>query len=167
MYDPQSARSSGCSTDRRDCIADVRRRAPGARALDIGCGTGAMSFRLASHGFDVIGLDHSPDMLAIAQEKASSSGMNGVVRFVLGDAEELPFPDAGFDVVTCEGVLHHLVELTPCVDEIARTMAPGGLVYIAEPCTSPHRPDARRLGAPALRRVGIRRGQRAALSDHD
>jgi SAM-dependent methyltransferase len=141
----------------------LRANAPvsGARALDVGCGTGVMSMRLARHGFDVVGVDHSTDMLAIARDKRAPGDVGSRVEFVEGDARALPFPAASFDVLTCQGVLHHLAELPPCIGEIARVLKPGGAFYLAEPCDSP---TFISRGWPALWRI-VASGSRRARDD--
>jgi SAM-dependent methyltransferase len=138
----------------------LRAHAPadGPRALDVGCGTGVMTMRLAHHGFDVVGVDHSTEMLAIARGKRGPGGGGPQVKFVEGDVRALPFPAASFDVLTGQGVLHHLAELAPCVGEIARVLKPGGAFYLAEPCDSP---TFISRGWPALWRLVASRSRRA------
>jgi len=72
---------------------------PGAaRALDLGCGTGVVSVALANRGFDVLGVDHSPEMLALAEAKTDAAGINERCHFILGDARALEAGDGEFDV---------------------------------------------------------------------
>src|SRR5262245_3188574 len=77
-------------------LANVK---PGDRALDLCCGTGDISFGLAEAGADVVGLDFSEDMLAVAenrkrQKTISPQSATQVPQFVHGDAQNLAFPDA-------------------------------------------------------------------------
>jgi SAM-dependent methyltransferase len=65
---------------------------PGASVLDVGCGTGYFSRRLASDGFDVTGVDASAGMIGYARSHGT-----GRERYVMGDARQLPFPDRHFD----------------------------------------------------------------------
>jgi SAM-dependent methyltransferase len=104
-----------------------------ASALDLGCGTGVISIALAARGFDVLGIDHSPDMLAIAQEKLAAALPAGRFRFVEGDVRTVPAADGEFGCVTCQGLLHHLSEIDTCLAEMKRVLAPGGFFYISEP----------------------------------
>ena len=65
---------------------------PGASVLDVGCGTGYFTRRLASDGFDVTGVDTSAEMIGTARSHGT-----GRERYVIGDARRLPFPDRHFD----------------------------------------------------------------------
>ncbi|MEK6276652.1 MAG: class I SAM-dependent methyltransferase [Actinomycetota bacterium] len=103
-------------------------------ALDIGCGTGAVAIRLAQRGFEVHGIDHSPEMLALAQQHTERLGLN--VEFRTGDVRKLPFADESIDFLTCQGVLHHLPFWRPVIAEVARVLRPGGSFYLSEPCLS-------------------------------
>jgi SAM-dependent methyltransferase len=104
------------------------------RALDVGCGTGVVTLALARRHFDVVGVDHSPEMLAIAARKLKEEGLSARCRLERADVRSLRFDDAEFACVTCQGLLHHLEELEPCLAEMARVLAPGGFFYISEPC---------------------------------
>jgi ubiquinone/menaquinone biosynthesis C-methylase UbiE len=97
------------------------------RALDVGCGTGALSFALAPLVGEVIGVDASEDFLAAAREHAPPG-----CTFVLGDAEALPFPYGDFDLVGCLRVLHHVRRPELVVSEIARVTRPGGTILLAD-----------------------------------
>jgi SAM-dependent methyltransferase len=94
-------------------IAPIRREVRRTRArtiLDVGSGSGDVPHALVRdgrrRGVDVRAtcLDHSPQMIAIAQRR---TGNDDRLTFVLGEGERLPFPDATFDVVTCSLALHH------------------------------------------------------------
>jgi demethylmenaquinone methyltransferase/2-methoxy-6-polyprenyl-1,4-benzoquinol methylase len=102
---------------------------PAARALDLCCGTGDVAFALARRGLDVTGLDFSEPMLAVAGRRAASlSGAACRVRFLLGDAQQIPFPDASFDVVTVSYGLRNLASLETGLREMGRVVKPGGRV---------------------------------------
>jgi SAM-dependent methyltransferase len=106
------------------------------RALDLGCGTGVITVALAERGFDVVGVDHSPDMLAIAEEKLARAPAAGKHELMTADARDLPVGSAEFDCVTCQGLLHHLEDIRPCIAEIVRVLKPGGFLYVSEPCVN-------------------------------
>jgi ubiquinone/menaquinone biosynthesis C-methylase UbiE len=105
---------------------------PGHRVLDVGCGTGAFLRLLAplvSPG-DAVGVDLSETMIAAARGR--QAGAAGNISFQLGDVEELSFEDASFDRVLATQVLLHVPEPAVAVGEIARVLAPGGLLSISE-----------------------------------
>jgi ubiquinone/menaquinone biosynthesis C-methylase UbiE len=114
------------------------------RALDLGCGTGVIAVSLVQRGFDVVGVDHSPDMLAIAEQKLADSRSSGTYELMTGDVRSLPLPSAEFDCVTCQGLLHHLENIRPCIAELVRVLKPGGFFYVSEPC----------LNTTPLKRIG-------------
>src|SRR5262250_554555 len=65
---------------------------PGARVLDVGCGSGQLALMAARDGFNTTGLDIAENLIASARDRASAEQLQA--RFEVGDAEALPFPDA-------------------------------------------------------------------------
>jgi ubiquinone/menaquinone biosynthesis C-methylase UbiE len=106
---------------------------PGGLVLDLGCGTGVVALAAAARGFRVVGVDHSPEMLAIARRKLHTAGLANRVELEAGEVDRLRFGDGEFDGVLCQGLLHHLPELGSCLDEVDRVLKPGGFLYISEP----------------------------------
>jgi SAM-dependent methyltransferase len=100
--------------------------------LDLGTGTGRMLELLSPRAGRAVGIDASPDMLAIARDRLSGAHLgNAQVR--LGDLFRLPFGnDAGFDAVLFHQVLHYLDDPGTAVAEAARVMAVGGSLLIAD-----------------------------------
>lgn len=111
-------------------------RIPGTpmKVLDMGCGTGAVTLALAARGFEVTAIDHSPDMIEIARRKAEALGLSSSIRFETGDVEQLRYDDEEFDGVTCQGLLHHLEDMSPALSQLHRVLKREGFVYISEPC---------------------------------
>ena len=101
-------------------------------ALDLGCGTGSLTVLLARRGLKVTAFDHSPDMLAVARSKTDAEGLSETVTFSEGDIRSLPVPDASFDVVTCQRVLHHVPEADAVIAEVARVLKPGGIFFLSD-----------------------------------
>lgn len=128
--------------------------APGTEALDIGCGTAGVTIELAHRGLHVTGLDHSPAMLALAEQKLEQAGLADRVQLLTGDVRKLPFDDASFDTITCQGVLHHLPTADGAIEEIARVLRPQGVFFLSEPCEGSTPTHEIWQGAPhALRRL--------------
>ena len=119
----------------RGIAADVAKAVPPpATILEVGCGPGQLSIRLAgSHGFTVTGLDLDPAMIERARARAHGSSADGSgtqPTFVVGDVASLPFADASFDVAISTFSMHHWADRTAGLTEIARVVRPGGRVLI-------------------------------------
>lgn len=95
--------------------------------LDSGCGTGSFAFALAPNVAEVVGVDTREEYLEAARETAP-----GNVRFVQGDAMQLPFGYAQFDITCTHRVLHHLRRPELAVSELARVTRPGGRILVAD-----------------------------------
>ena len=109
-------------------VADLAAVTPGARALDLCCGTGDLALALAARGAEVTGLDFSAPMLEVAARR--KQGANPV--FIQGDALQIPFPDASFDIVTMGYGLRNLASWEQGLAEMWRVARPGGRVIILE-----------------------------------
>jgi demethylmenaquinone methyltransferase/2-methoxy-6-polyprenyl-1,4-benzoquinol methylase len=99
----------------------------GHRALDLCCGTGDISFALSKNGAETIGLDFSEKMLEVAAARHLKSQISKL-KFVQGDAQQLPFPDNSFDAVTVGYGLRNLANLDCGLDEMIRVAKPGGRI---------------------------------------
>jgi SAM-dependent methyltransferase len=128
----------------------VKDRRP--RILDVGCGTGANLLMLSNYG-DAEGVDVSEDSLAFCRER-------GLDKVRLGAAEELPYEDGAFDLVTAFDVVEHIDDDLAGLREMRRVLRPGGRVLLFVPTfmflwglqddVSNHR---RRYRLPELQRV--------------
>jgi len=128
-------------------IAGVK---PGEKALDLCCGTGDIAFTLNRAGAEVVGLDFSPPMLAVARERGRRAGPT--VRFVAGDAMKIPFGDSMFDIVTIGYGLRNLASWERGLEEMVRVARPGGRL-LALDFGKPEFAPWRRLYFGYLRRV--------------
>lgn len=99
---------------------------PCGTALDAACGTGRHTRYLAALGHTVIGVDSSPDMLAVARAKMPGGD------FREGDLHQLPVPDKHADLVVCALALTHIPELAPVLAEFVRVLRPGGHLVISD-----------------------------------
>jgi ubiquinone/menaquinone biosynthesis C-methylase UbiE len=99
-------------------------------SLDAGCGTGFLSFELATRGHHVTGVDFAPAMLAEARRKAAERSVS--IRFEEADAEHLPFPAGGFDLVISRHLLWTLPHPEAAIDEWIRVLRPGGRLVVVD-----------------------------------
>lgn len=113
-------------------LVNLAKVQPGERALDVCCGTGDLALTLAGRGANVVGLDFSEPMLIVARTKAQKLKSNAAVRFVQGDALNIPFPDAAFDLITVGYGLRNLSSWEAGLAEMARVAAPGARLLVLE-----------------------------------
>ena len=114
-------------------ILDGLRLQPGMRVLDVGCGQGADAFELAaSVGPDglVTGVDFSELLITEAVRRGADQGLP--VKFEVGDAQALRFPDNSFDAVRTERMLMHVPDPSRALAEMARVLKPGGRMVVCE-----------------------------------
>jgi SAM-dependent methyltransferase len=102
---------------------------PGARVLDVACGTGNLAIPAARKGAQVWGVDIAPNLLAQARDRAT--GGNLQATFDEGDAEQLPYPDAHFDVVMSMFGAMFGPRPERVAAELARVCRPGGTIAMA------------------------------------
>jgi len=118
----------------RSIAADVAAVAPdGARVLEVGCGPGHLSIRLArQHGLDVTGLDLDPAMIELARANADrvEDGDERRPSFLVGNVASLPFPDRSFDLVVSTLSMHHWSDPTAGLAEIGRVLRPGARAFV-------------------------------------
>ncbi len=107
-------------------IDEILGAAPAGLVLDAACGTGRHAERLAAQGHRIIGVDSSPDMLALARERVPDGD------FRTGDLHKLPVSDGEVDAVVCTLALTHVPSLGPVLAEFARVLRPGGDLVIAD-----------------------------------
>jgi ubiquinone/menaquinone biosynthesis C-methylase UbiE len=98
--------------------------AAGERVLDVGSGQGIDLAGYARGGADAVGIDLTPRHVELANAHLAAVGLDG--RAVLGDGEQLPFPDGSFDRVSSNGVLHHTPDIESALQEVTRVLKPGG-----------------------------------------
>ena len=123
----------------------VARLAPGRgeRWLDVGTGTGAVALRAARAGAHVTGVDLSPVMVDTARRLAGEQGVG--IRFEVGDAENLPYADASFDVVASALGVFLAPDHAAAGRELARVCRPGGRLGVVAWRADP---EAERMHAP-------------------
>ena len=108
---------------------------PGARVLDVACGSGGPALRLARlAGCRVVGIDIAPEGVAAARAEAERAGLSEHATFEQHDATQpLPFPDASFDAVLCIDAINHLPDRPAALREWWRVLTPGGRLVFTDP----------------------------------
>ena len=116
----------------KECLSSNPRR-----VLDLACGTGDLAItiaQLAKSDIEITGLDFSQPMLDIARQKAKDAGQN--IKFISGDAVNLPFPEGHFDCVGISFAFRNLTYKHPQankhISEVLRVLKPGGRFIIVE-----------------------------------
>jgi SAM-dependent methyltransferase len=102
---------------------------PGTKVLDVATGTGNVAIPLARAGCIVTGVDIAPNLLVQARERAAAEGLP--IAFDEGDAEQLPYDDASFDVIVTMFGAMFAPRPERVAAEAARVLKPGGLLAMA------------------------------------
>jgi SAM-dependent methyltransferase len=117
---------NGCFELDEPVIAEILRRLRPGHATDVACGTGRLLALLERYGHRVIGVDLSPDMLRVAQQKSPD------VPLVQGDVHALPLVSGSQNLVLCTLALSHVPDLRPVFAEFSRVLAPGGHLIVSD-----------------------------------
>jgi SAM-dependent methyltransferase len=135
FYDWENARTLGrrdvpfWSRFARRSMADLATRR--WRVLELGCGTGRVTFPVAREGIEIVGIDRSAEMLGRAAARKRRVRPKLDIRLVRGDIRHLPFPNRSFDLVMAPyGILQSLLrdrDLAATLDAVARVLEPGGI----------------------------------------
>jgi ubiquinone/menaquinone biosynthesis C-methylase UbiE len=107
----------------------------GHKVLEIACGTGGVSLRMASRfGVSVTGIDINPSAVAAASDRALLHGLQDQAEFRVADATgALPFADESFDIVFCNDAINHLPDRRGVLSECHRVLRPGGRCLYTDP----------------------------------
>lgn len=119
-------------------VVDLAHIRPGDRVLDVCCGTGDLALALARRGAEAVGLDFNEPMLTIARKRGQPSRSaklnteNENPLFLHGDALQLPFADASFDIVTVGYGLRNLADWKAGLNEMVRVARPGARLLVLD-----------------------------------
>lgn len=142
-YRSSKVHAAGASLQR---LVDVVQPKPQWAVLDIATGAGHTAAAFAPHVSTVVAADLTPEML-IEVGKLARDRQLANLRTAAADAENLPFEDGSFDLVTCRIAPHHFVEIPQFLSETARVLRPGGMLGLVDnvspdQTTVPHHSDA-------------------------
>lgn len=127
-YVTSQVHAKGASLDR---LVELLAPLPEWQILDVATGGGHTALKLAPHVAQVIATDITPEMLVNTAKGAAEHGLTNVT-VETADAENLPFSDARFDVVTCRIAAHHFLDNGRFLSECARVLKPGGLMALVD-----------------------------------
>ncbi len=127
-YVTSDTHSQGFDLDR---LLELAQPQPEWHVLDVATGGGHTALKFAPHVKRVVASDYAPTMLAEARAFIESKGVTNV-EFAEADAENLPFEDAQFDLVTCRIAAHHFPDPYRFVVESARVLKPGGRLIVQD-----------------------------------
>jgi ubiquinone/menaquinone biosynthesis C-methylase UbiE len=83
----------------------------------------------------VVGIERDSRSVEFARQRALESLLADRLEYLVGVAEELPFDDGAFDLVTCQTLLIHVPDVMAVIGEMRRVTKPGGVIVVAEPNT--------------------------------
>jgi len=109
----------------KEIFAHSDRSPKNIKILDVGCGGGFLSNFLAAEDYHVFGVDLSEESLKVAQKYDRTK----TATYVKANAENLPYTDESFDVVTAMDFLEHVENPQQIIDEISRVLKPGGVFF--------------------------------------
>ena len=109
--------------------------------LDLGCGPGIVTAAMAPDVREAVAYDLTPEMLDKAKQRCQEAGLKNV-RFELGSAEHLPFPDESFDSVATRLTIHHFLDPRRVMKEVVRVTRRNGKVVVADVVSSENDEEA-------------------------
>jgi demethylmenaquinone methyltransferase/2-methoxy-6-polyprenyl-1,4-benzoquinol methylase len=125
--------SFGIDVKWRKKVVRIVKETKAESILDIATGTGDLIISMAnSDATKLVGLDISPGMLAVGQEKINKKGLSSRIEMVLGDSETLPFDASSFDAITVAFGVRNFENLEKGLSDIYRVLKPGGTLVILE-----------------------------------
>lgn len=127
-YVTSQTHGKGADLDR---LIDIAQSQKDWKVLDVATGGGHTALKFAPYVNKVIATDLTPNMLDAAREHILSRGVENV-NFKVADAENLPFEEGGFDLVTCRIAPHHFPNIAQFVKEATRVLKKGGLLLVQD-----------------------------------
>jgi ubiquinone/menaquinone biosynthesis C-methylase UbiE len=105
-----------------------------ALILDAGTGTARIPIIICQHRphWQIIGIDLAQSMLDVGKKNVEQAGLQQQIKLELVDAKQMPYPDAHFDMVVSNSIIHHLPTPLPFLQEIKRVLKPNGAIFIRD-----------------------------------
>ncbi|MBF0481730.1 MAG: methyltransferase domain-containing protein, partial [Desulfovibrionaceae bacterium] len=125
-------------------------RERGGRVLELGCGYGLLSLEMARYGLDVVGLDLSPENIAIAERFKDQNPYResfGSLQYVCADVADIEWDRECFDSVVFFRSLHHLPDLAGVLAKARSWLKPGGYLLLSEPVRRHFTRESARMAA--------------------
>jgi 2-polyprenyl-3-methyl-5-hydroxy-6-metoxy-1,4-benzoquinol methylase len=129
--------NSWLTAEEQDLFMSWLNLSTGKTLLDVACGSGGPALRIAgTTGCSLVGVDLHEQAIATAKSLASQRNLKERVEFyVVNAGEQLPFPDARFDAITCVDAINHLPSRPLVIAQWARLLKPGGRLLFTDPVT--------------------------------
>ena len=127
-YGTSAVHAKGASLQR---LVELTQPQPDWEVLDIATGGGHTAFVFAPHVKHVIASDITPEMLEVAAGLAAERGLTNL-SYDIAYADNLPYADAQFDLVTCRVAAHHFPDIVGFLNETARVLKPGGIFALVD-----------------------------------
>jgi ubiquinone/menaquinone biosynthesis C-methylase UbiE len=120
--------------------------------IEVGCGSGDLAVELAKRSkLTIIGLDIDPDVKPLFESKIRRAGLEDRVSFVLGDAQQLPFPDDYADLIVSRGTLIFIPDIGQCLREVDRVLKPTGVAFLGGRYV--YTPQVHKISTEALKKI--------------
>jgi 2-polyprenyl-3-methyl-5-hydroxy-6-metoxy-1,4-benzoquinol methylase len=129
--------NSWLTAEEQDLFISWLNLSTGKTLLDVACGSGGPALRIAgSTGCSLVGVDLHEQAIATAKSLASQRNLKKSAEFyVVNASEQLPFPDARFDAITCIDAINHLPNRPLVIAQWARLLKPSGRLLFTDPVT--------------------------------
>ena len=125
--------SLGIDVKWRKKVVDIVAKKNPENILDIATGTGDLAILMTSTSAKkIVGLDLSVGMLEVGKKKIATQNLSDKIEMVVGDSENIPFPDNYFDAITVSFGIRNFETLEKGLAEIYRVLKPGGIFVILE-----------------------------------
>jgi ubiquinone/menaquinone biosynthesis C-methylase UbiE len=115
-------------------VGDAAKRRTQVQTLDVGTGTALIPIELARRDFPchITAIDLAAEMLKLAWQNIARAGLEHVIVPALVDAKGLPYPDASFDAVISNSIVHHIPQPHDTLAEMWRVLRPGGVLFVRD-----------------------------------